>query len=422
MSFALKTSAFAAGSEIPKKYTCDGADVSPALNWNDVPAGTQSFALIADDPDAPLGTWTHWIVWNIPAEATELPEGVPKVEESGDGTRQGRNDFQHIGYGGPCSPADKPHRYFFKLHALDAKLNLEAGASRNELGRAMNGHVLSQTELMGKYVAPSIPNLQATYTLYNNVMLGLLIVASTIVVAITAYSVLSSRTSAELYKNVVLGLLIVAGTIAVTIVALLLSNRKSTELMNAKDRQLAFALKDKDIQIERIKQKKDEQIEQIKGKALADKRDSDNRIALAEKSAALANQRASEIEKGSLELKRKLANRRITEEQHKILVGIFSKKIGQIIVETMGDPESGLYAADILKTFTDSGWAIEGKFLPQDAVWTGLILYVSPDPDTATVIQGLKEAIISFSVRSEARAKATIMVGGRPPYFERWSD
>ncbi len=151
MSFTLKTTAFADKGEIPKKYTCDGADVSPALNWIDAPAGTQSFALIADDPDAPVGTWTHWIIWNIPPKTTTLLEGVSNVEESGDGTRQGKNDFDRIGYGGPCPPAGKPHRYFFKLYALDIKLDVKAGVSRNELERAVKGHVLSQTELMGKY-------------------------------------------------------------------------------------------------------------------------------------------------------------------------------------------------------------------------------------------------------------------------------
>jgi Raf kinase inhibitor-like YbhB/YbcL family protein len=151
MSFALTTTAFADGGGIPKKYTCDGADVSPALNWNDAPAGTQSFALIADDPDAPVGMWTHWIIWNIPAQTMALPEGVPKVGESGDGARQGQNDFKRIGYGGPCPPPGKPHRYFFKLYALDTKLDVKAGASRNDLERAMKGHVLSQTEWMGKY-------------------------------------------------------------------------------------------------------------------------------------------------------------------------------------------------------------------------------------------------------------------------------
>jgi Raf kinase inhibitor-like YbhB/YbcL family protein len=151
VSFALKTTAFVDGSGIPKKHTCDGVDVSPALAWNDAPAGTQSFALIADDPDAPVGTWTHWIIWNILAKATALPEGVAKSGQSEDGASQGRNDFRRIGYGGPCPPPGKAHRYFFKLYALDAKLDLKAGASREALQRAMNGHVLSQAELMGTY-------------------------------------------------------------------------------------------------------------------------------------------------------------------------------------------------------------------------------------------------------------------------------
>jgi Raf kinase inhibitor-like YbhB/YbcL family protein len=151
MSFALTTTAFADGGGIPKKYTCDGADLSPALNWHDAPAGTQSFALIADDPDAPVGTWTHWIVWNIPGKTTALPEGIPKVGESGDGARQGKNDFKRLGYGGPCPPPGNAHRYFFKLYALDAKLDLKAGAGRSELEPAINGHVLAQTGLKGTY-------------------------------------------------------------------------------------------------------------------------------------------------------------------------------------------------------------------------------------------------------------------------------
>ena len=151
MSFALTTTAFAEGGGIPKKHTCDGTDVSPALDWKDAPGGTQSFALIADDPDAPVGTWTHWIIWNIPAKTTALPEGMAKVGESGDGARQGKNDFKRVGYGGPCPPPGKPHRYFFKLYALDAKLDVKAGASRNELEHAMKGHVLSETQLMGTY-------------------------------------------------------------------------------------------------------------------------------------------------------------------------------------------------------------------------------------------------------------------------------
>jgi Raf kinase inhibitor-like YbhB/YbcL family protein len=151
MSFELTSTAFTDGGGIPKKHTCDGADVSPALNWENAPAGTQSFALIADDPDAPVGTWTHWVIWNIPAKTTALPEGVPKAGESSDGTHQGRNDFKRVGYGGPCPPPGKPHRYFFKLYALDTKLDVKDGASRGELERAIKGHVLSQTELMGTY-------------------------------------------------------------------------------------------------------------------------------------------------------------------------------------------------------------------------------------------------------------------------------
>src|SRR5256885_1714257 len=135
MSFALKTKAFSEGGAIPKKYTCDGSDLSPALTWAGTPAGTQSLALIADDPDAPVGTWTHWIIWNIPPEPA-LPEGIPKVENLSDGTRQGKNDFKRVGYGGPCPPPGKSHRYFFKLYAIGAKLDVKAGAGRNELERA----------------------------------------------------------------------------------------------------------------------------------------------------------------------------------------------------------------------------------------------------------------------------------------------
>ena len=105
----------------------------------------------SDDPDAPAGTWTHWIVWNIPPEATALPEGVPKNETLQDGALQGRNDFKRIGYGGPCPPPGKPHRYFFKLYALGSKLDVKAGAKRNELESALKSHVWSQTELMGTY-------------------------------------------------------------------------------------------------------------------------------------------------------------------------------------------------------------------------------------------------------------------------------
>jgi len=151
VAFVLKTTAFPEGGSIPKKYTCDGGDLSPALSWSNPPEGTQSFALIADDPDAPIGTWTHWIVWNIPAAAATLPEGMAKAGESADGTRQGTNDFKRIGYGGPCPPPGKPHRYFFKLYALGIKLEVKPGGSRQELERAIKGRVLSQVEIMGRY-------------------------------------------------------------------------------------------------------------------------------------------------------------------------------------------------------------------------------------------------------------------------------
>jgi Raf kinase inhibitor-like YbhB/YbcL family protein len=151
MSLAIETSAFSPGGMIPKKYTCDAGDVSPELTWSGAPAGTQAFALIVDDPDAPAGTWTHWIAWNIPASAGKISEGVPKNETLPDGTRQGKNDFKRIGYGGPCPPPGKPHRYFFKLYALGAKLDLKAGVSRNELEGAIKGKVLGQAEVMGKY-------------------------------------------------------------------------------------------------------------------------------------------------------------------------------------------------------------------------------------------------------------------------------
>lgn len=149
--FELKTTAFTPGGEIPKKFACDGLDVSPALGWVDPPARTQSFALIADDPDAPGGTWVHWVAYDLPASARQLPEGVPAVDEMKGGGRQGLNDFPRMGYGGPCPPPGKPHRYFFRLYALDAKVNLKAGATRSALEEAMKGHILGHAELMGRY-------------------------------------------------------------------------------------------------------------------------------------------------------------------------------------------------------------------------------------------------------------------------------
>jgi Raf kinase inhibitor-like YbhB/YbcL family protein len=151
MAFALSSTSFPNGGDIPRKYTCDGADVSPDISWSAPPAGTKSLALIADDPDAPVGTWTHWVLYDLPPGTTSLAEGVSKIDELPAGGRQGRNDFRKIGYGGPCPPPGKPHRYFFKLYALDKALNLAAGATKQEVEKAMAGHILAQAEWMGKY-------------------------------------------------------------------------------------------------------------------------------------------------------------------------------------------------------------------------------------------------------------------------------
>jgi Raf kinase inhibitor-like YbhB/YbcL family protein len=151
MPFSITSPSFSAGGAIPKKFTCDGPDVSPQLSWKGAPAGTQTFALIVDDPDSPVGTWVHWVLYDVPANTTELPEGLEKKEQLAGGALQGRNDFHKTGYGGPCPPAGKPHRYFFKLYALDTKLNLRAGATKPDVERAMRSHILDQTELMGRY-------------------------------------------------------------------------------------------------------------------------------------------------------------------------------------------------------------------------------------------------------------------------------
>jgi Raf kinase inhibitor-like YbhB/YbcL family protein len=148
----LTSTAFREGETIPTKHTDDGEDVSPPLRWDGDPQGTNSFALICDDPDAPRSTpWVHWVVYNLPADARELPEATPKHESFSTGLRQGKNDFGDIGYGGPAPPRGKPHRYFFKLYALDAKLELPTGATKQQVEQAMKGHVLAHGQLMGKY-------------------------------------------------------------------------------------------------------------------------------------------------------------------------------------------------------------------------------------------------------------------------------
>jgi len=151
MAFTLSSPAFKPGGEIPKEYTCEGKDVSPELTWSGAPAGTRSWALIMDDPDAPAGTWVHWVLYDLPGTTTRLPKGVPPHDTVLDGATQGLNDFRKVGYGGPCPPPGKPHRYFFKLYALDAPLKLAARARKADVLRAMEGHVLGQAELMGTY-------------------------------------------------------------------------------------------------------------------------------------------------------------------------------------------------------------------------------------------------------------------------------
>ena len=151
MAFELESSAFAAGADIPAKHTCDGPDLSPALRWSEPPAKTKSLALIMDDPDAPGGTWVHWVLYGLPATLRELSEGVAAREAVvGVGT-QGLNDFRKVGYGGPCPPGGPAHRYFFRLYALDTEPSLSARKTKAELLKAIEGHVLGQAELMGRY-------------------------------------------------------------------------------------------------------------------------------------------------------------------------------------------------------------------------------------------------------------------------------
>jgi len=146
----IKSAAFGHEGMIPSKYTCDGEDISPALEWSGIPAGTQSLALISDDPDAPVGTWVHWVYYDIPPDSEGLPEAVKPDKKPSPGGTQGITDFRRIGYGGPCPPSGT-HRYFFKLYALDSVLNLEPGVDKKGLLKAMEGHILAQAELMGKY-------------------------------------------------------------------------------------------------------------------------------------------------------------------------------------------------------------------------------------------------------------------------------
>ena len=145
------SSAFMNMQPIPRDYTCAGKNISPPLSWKGAPAGTKSFALIVDDPDAPGGTWTHWVVIDLSADTSELAEDAAKSQLTSGDVKEGLNDFKHVGYGGPCPPAGKPHRYMFKLYALDAMLGLKAGASKKEVEAAMAKHILGQGQLIGTY-------------------------------------------------------------------------------------------------------------------------------------------------------------------------------------------------------------------------------------------------------------------------------
>lgn len=150
MEIKLTSAAFKEGQPIPRAYTCDGVNVSPPLEWSGVPANAKTLAIVCDDPDAPAGTWVHWVLYNLPASNIGLVENVPTTENLKAGGFQSTNDFEKIGYGGPCPPGGT-HRYFFKLYALDGELSLPAGATKAETLKAMEGHIVAQTQLMGTY-------------------------------------------------------------------------------------------------------------------------------------------------------------------------------------------------------------------------------------------------------------------------------
>jgi len=151
VKFELTSPAFTSGSEIPRQYTCEGPDESPELKWSDPPAGTVAFAVVMHDPAAPVGDWTHWVIWNIPSSSHGLAANIPREEQLADGTRQGRNSFANIGYNGPCPPPGNPHHYFFRVYALNRKLDLPAGATRGYFSSVLKGHVLAEEEYMGTY-------------------------------------------------------------------------------------------------------------------------------------------------------------------------------------------------------------------------------------------------------------------------------
>ena len=150
MEIKVTSTAFKHGGMIPAEYTCDGANVSPALKWDSAPEGTKTIALISDDPDAPMGTWVHWVLYNLPPEKRELPENFPEDETLPDGTRQGMTDFGKAGYGGPCPPSGT-HRYYFKIYALDSMIDSATVLDKKALLEKMKGHILAEGQLMGRY-------------------------------------------------------------------------------------------------------------------------------------------------------------------------------------------------------------------------------------------------------------------------------
>lgn len=152
MDIQITSAAFHEGEVIPEQYTCDGDNVSPPLRWGRLPKDSQSLALICEDPDAPSGTFVHWLIFNLPPIVSDLPEALPATETLEEtGAIQGRNDFNNIGYDGPCPPPSNSHRYFFRLYALDTKLQLRAGATKREFERAIEGRILAEGHLMGTY-------------------------------------------------------------------------------------------------------------------------------------------------------------------------------------------------------------------------------------------------------------------------------
>jgi len=150
MNMEVKSTAFQEGAMIPKLYTCDGQDISPPLSWSGVPAKAKSIALIMDDPDAPRGTWDHWVLFNIPPDTKSLAQNIPRTPSLTNGAKQGNNSWPKLGYGGPCPPGGT-HRYYFKVYALDIVLTLKTGITKAQLLKAMEGHILAEGQLMGRY-------------------------------------------------------------------------------------------------------------------------------------------------------------------------------------------------------------------------------------------------------------------------------